>query len=1057
MSTEPPEQARGMTRYEFDQLVRQVLARRRIPTATYRLQLNRTFRFEDARQIVPYLDRLGVSDVYLSPIFRAGWESAHGYDVVDHNTLNPALGTPDEFDALSSELQARNMGLIFDMVPNHMGIAGSDNAWWRDVLENGPSSPYAPFFDVDWHPLKAGTDLENRVLLPVLGDPYGKALESQELSLEYDEGAFFVRYHHWRMPLEPRSYADVLSARLSWLTEQLGPQHEDLLELQSILTALSYLPLETETDPDKVAERQREKEIVKRRLAKLIARSAPVREAVTETVRAYNGTPGDPHSFDALDALLNRQCYRVAFWRVAAEEINYRRFFDINELAAIRMERPEVFAQTHRLLFELIRQGKVTGLRIDHADGLWDPVGYLRKLQQSAFLALSQDWLERRFGSADERRVAAEQAALEWFETARSMDPKGTLARPLYVVVEKILSRGEHLPDSWPVDGTTGYDFANLANGLFVDASNQKAFTRLYSDFTHTAPTNFGELVNSTKKIIMLVSLASEVNELAYQLKRIASQNRWYRDFTLNSLTHVVREVIAALPVYRTYLTERRTRIEAHDVAAIETAIAEAQRRNPRTAVAVFEFVRKVLLQEYPEGASDAERAAWDYFVMRFQQTTGPVMAKGVEDTAFYVYNRLVSLNEVGGDPEQFGIPPTVFHHRNQERRQRWPHTLLAASTHDSKRSADVRARLNVLSEIPRTWRAALVRWSRWNRTKKSRVDGQLAPDRNEEYLYYQTLVGTWPLENLDERGFQLYRQRIRDYLEKALKEAKIHSSWVNPNHPYDAAVARFVEGTLTGRSDSGFLPDFRQFAEFVSFYGMLNSLAQTLLQLTAPGVPDIYQGNELWDFSLVDPDNRRPVDFRQRMELLDAILADVAAVTSTGSSRASGRSLAPAGRGRPPTSTHSPAPVARTLADVAVDLLRHWRDGRVKLYLIQRALTERRTCPTVFSDGDYWPAEPVGEAKDHLVAFGRSLADRVYLTIVPRLVVGLTRGVPSYPVGETFWGETLVVSPEIEPGQTFENVLTGEAQIARRHDGVGALSIADVLSTFPVALLRRV
>lgn len=1055
MPTELWDPAAGMTQHEFDQLARQVMGRRRIPTATYRLQFSRSFRFEDARRIVPYLHRLGISDVYASPIFQAGRNSDHGYDVIDHNALNPALGTVEDFDALTDELRRHAMGLIFDVVPNHMGIAGGENAWWRDVLENGPSSPFAPFFDIDWHPLKAGTDLENRVLLPVLGDPYGKALENQELVLEFEDGAFYVRYRHWRMPLEPRSYADILSARLGQLGELLGPDHEDLLELQSILTALSYLPLETETDPEKIAERQREKEIVKRRLATLAARSTAVHEAIMETVRAYNGTPGDPHSFDALDALLNRQCYRVAFWRVAAEEINYRRFFDINELAAIRMERPEVFAQTHRLVFELVRQGKVTGLRIDHADGLWDPVDYLCKLQQSAFLALSQDWLDRHCDSAD-ARLAAERSALEWFETARTVDPRGPLTRPLYVVVEKILSRGEHLPESWPVDGTTGYDFANLANGLFVDGSNQKAFTRLYADFTHSAPINFGQLVNSTKKIIMLVSLASEVNELAYQLKRIASQNRWYRDFTLNSLTHVVREVIAALPVYRTYLTERRARLEAHDLAAIEMAISEAQRRNPRTASAVFDFVRKVLLQDYPEGASDAERAAWDYFVMRFQQTTGPVMAKGVEDTAFYVYNRLASLNEVGGDPEQFGIPPSVFHHRNLERRQRWPHTMLGGSTHDSKRSADVRARLNVLSEIPRMWRAALVRWSRCNRTKKSLVDGQLAPDRNEEYLFYQTLVGTWPPGELDEASFRVYRQRIRDYMEKALKEAKVHSSWVNPNHAYDSAVARFIEATLTGRADAGFLPDFRQFTAFVSFYGMLNSLAQTLLQLTAPGVPDMYQGNELWDFSLVDPDNRRPVDFRQRAAVLDELLAEIALVSPSSQRRDVGRTVISSGRARATRVPQPAIPVPRTLADLAADLLHHWQDGRVKLYLIHRVLNERRARSSAFTEGDYWPADPIGELKDHLVAFGRSHADQVHLTIVPRLVVGLTRGVPTFPLGEASWRDTLVVSPEVEPGQIFENVLTGETLVARAHDGLGALVVADVLQSFPVALLRR-
>ena len=1039
----------------FEELAKDVLSRRRIPRVTYRLQLNRSFRFEDAVQIVPYLQALGISDVYASPLLKAGRKSDHGYDITDHGAFNPELGSEADFESLTDELRRRGMGFVFDMVPNHMGIVGADNAWWMDVLENGPSSPYAPYFDVDWHPLKGGTDLDNRLLLPILGNPYGKVLENQELVLRYLDGAFFVQYYDWWMPLEPRTYAEILSARLGELAEMLGSDHDDVLELQSILTAINYLPHHTETDPEKVAERQREKEIVKRRIAKLADGSPTVRAAIDSTVIAYNGARGDPRSFDAMDALLDRQCYRLAFWRVAAEEINYRRFFDINELAAIRMERPEVFAATHRLVLGLIRAGKVTGLRIDHADGLWDPVGYLRQLQKSAFEVQCQDWLDRRFGAASERRAVAETCALAHFEAARSANPRDPLNRPLFVVVEKILSPDEELPQSWPVDGTTGYDFANLVNGLFVDSANQKAFTNLYAAFVHTSPTQYGNLVNSTKKIIMLVSLASEVNELGYQLKRIASKNRLYRDLTLNSLTHAIREVIADLPVYRTYLAENGERIDVHDLAAIEVAVSEARRRNPRTASAVFDFVQSVLTQRYPEGSSDEDRVEWDSFVMRFQQTTGPVMAKGVEDTAFYVYNRLVSLNEVGGNPERFGVSTTAFHQGNAERQRTWPSALITLSTHDSKRSADVRARLNVLSEVPGLWRSALVRWSRYNRSRRGTFHGQPVPDRNEEYLLYQTLLGAWPLEEMDDDAFREFRQRIQDYMQKALREAKVHTSWVNPNVEYDAAVARFIDAILNGRQDGGFLRDFRQFHQFIAFYGMLNSLSQTLLQLTAPGVPDVYQGNELWDFSLVDPDNRRPVDFQLRRRLLEDLTARIA-MADRGQLTTGRLVAAAAGEGvqtARPLSSAKPEP--STLSSLALDLLANWRDGRVKLYLTQRVLEQRREHPRVYAEGGYVPLEVSGRLCNHVVAFARTFETNTMISVAPRLMVSITNGESAFPVGEPIWGDTRI---QLTDGTAtrFENVLTGDVVNTSDDGEVASILVADVLASFPVALLRK-
>lgn len=1020
-----------------------MVARRRIPAATYRLQFNQSYGFRDAREIVGYLSALGITEVYASPCLKPGRNSSHGYDICNHNALNPKLGSDDDFTALTEALHARDMGLIFDVVPNHMGIADPENAWWYDVLENGPSSPYATFFDIDWHPLKADAGWENRLLLPVLGDPYGKVLESGELALNYQDGAFFITYYDRRMPISPRTYLEILAERLDALIAELGADHPQIQELQSIMTAANHLPPNVLTDPVMVAERQREKEIIKRRIATLATESPEVAAAIEETVRAFNGQPGDRHSFDALDTLLERQCYRLSFWRVAAEEINYRRFFDVNDLAAIRTELPQVFDESHRLVLRLVREGKVSGLRVDHADGLRDPRGYLDQLQTAGFLALIGPWLDETVGENPERRSAAERELVERYAAARARGDRPELVKPLYVVAEKILGRGEVLPTSWPIHGTTGYDFSHTLNGIFVDAANRKAFDSLYASFIDPRPTSFRDLVNSSKKMIMLISLASEVNELAFSLKRIARRHRWYRDLTLNSLTYAVREVIAALPIYRTYL-DGENPPDDHDRGAIAAAVAEAKRRNPRTASTLFDFVRRVLLLDYLDDVTDEERAEWVNFVMRFQQTSGPVMAKGVEDTAFYVYNRLLSLNEVGGDPEQFGVSPTVFHLQNRSRAETWPHSMLAGSTHDSKRSADVRARLNVLSEIPKRWRTSLSTWSRQNRTKKTVLDGQGAPDRNDEYFIYQTLLGAWPLEPMTPELFGEFRQRIQQYVQKAVREAKVHSSWVNPNAEYDEATARFVERLLSGGQTRGFLASLLTFQQFVAYYGMINSLGQTLLQLTSPGVPDLYQGNELWEFALVDPDNRRPIDYPRRVAALSDLRARIANAESPSGRSAFGSRPEPAGSGQ------------STLTALVRDLLANWKDGRIKLYLIHRALETRRNDPEAFTTGTYLPLEPEGSVRDHVVAFARLTGAAEYVSVAPRLSVGLTRGNQTLPLGSDVWEDTALVVPGGMSGVAYENRLTGQRHVTRDSRGRAVLALADVLADCPVALLRR-
>jgi (1->4)-alpha-D-glucan 1-alpha-D-glucosylmutase len=996
------------------ELIGELFTRRRVPSATYRLQLNPSFTFRDACDLVPYLEALGITDCYVSPVLQARAGSSHGYDICDHGRLNPELGGEKDFDALSDALRSRGMGLILDMVPNHMGIADAGNAWWMDVLENGPGSVYARYFDIDWHPVNP--DLENKVLLPLLGDQYGRILEAGQIRLVFEGGGFFLRYFDVKLPIAPCTYHVILERTLAGVARALGEEHEHLCELRSILTALRYLPPRGELPADKVVERNREKEVVKRRLATLYEASSAVRSALDAAVAALNGTVGDPRSFDALDRLIDRQAYRPAYWRVATEEINYRRFFDINELAAVRMEAPEVFESAHRILFRLLAEGKATGLRIDHPDGLRQPARYFRQLQEAFVLASAHAALP-----ADQPGDRLAPTVARCFASSLDRHASRPTPWPLYVVAEKILSEGEALPPDWAVDGTTGYDFLNAVNGLFVDGDGRDAFDRIYQPFTRGAA-EFRQLVNSTKKMIMLVSMASEINALGHELDRIAERNRRYRDFTLNSLTFAVREVIACLRVYRTYISGPEG-VSLRDRRFLEEAVEEAKRRNPRTAEAIFDFVRDTLLLDNVGDFAESDRPRLVEWAMKLQQLTGPVMAKGVEDTVFYTYNRLISLNEVGGSPDRYGVSPAAFHRQNSERLERWPHSLLATSTHDTKRSEDVRARLNALSEMAAEWEAALVRWSRWNSPKKIVVDDQPAPDRNDEYLLYQTLLGAWPAEPTAD-GLAAFRQRIADYMRKATKEAKVHTSWVNPNEEYDDAVGQFVARVLPDCAEEPFLQDLLAFQRKLAFFGYFNSLAQVLLKLTCPGVPDFYQGSELWNLSLVDPDNRRPVDYRRRHE----VLADL-----------QGRIDAACGDLRP----------------LAAELLANVPDGRIKLYLIYQSLHFRRAHERLFACGAYVPLEASGSKRDHVCAFVRQADEEVVLIAVPRLVVRLANGIEQPPMGAAVWETTRLLLPPALTGRRFRNIFTGEVLTADMQDGASGLRLSALLGAFPVTLLE--
>lgn len=919
------------------------------PTATYRFQFHREFTFAHARALVPYLHRLGISHVYASPISRAAPGSTHGYDVCDHNELNPELGTREDFEALSAELKKHDMGLLVDFVPNHMGIEHAVNPWWRNVLENGPASPYAKFFDIDWRPLKR--ELNNKVLLPVLGEQYGKTLESDGFKIAYDKGVFSLRHgDHLTLPLAPATTLPLLQSAIKLMTPAPA-------ELESIATAVRNLPPRTETDPERLAERERERGIIRDRLVRLCAEAPAVGEALQKVVTEWNDA-SDPERFDRMDALISEQPYRLSSWRVAGEEINYRRFFDVNTLAAIRMELPEVFDATHALLFELIDAGHITGVRIDHIDGLAHPSEYLTRLRE-------------RGGPG------------------------------LYLLVEKILGTDEKLRGDWPVQGTTGYEFASQAMQVLVHGDGIAEMAAAYEKFIgfHL---DYAEVIYRSKKLVMQTSMASDANVLGNLLNRISESHRWYRDFTLNALTTAVRELIACFPVYRTYVDPARPADES-DIRVIRRALWLARRRNPALERTVFEFLQDVLLPPL-DNPHPVDEELRQLFVLKFQQCTGPITAKGVEDTAFYVFNRLTALNEVGGSPASSAITVDAFHKQNVVRSVEFPHSMLSTSTHDTKRSEDVRARILVLSEMADEWKANLRRWHTANRRHRRSIEGEFAPDHNEEHLIYQTLLGAWPMEGLTDENRAEFTQRVQDYMMKALHEAKVNSSWLEPNNVWDEAVRDFVGAILAAGKDNRFPTAFEAFAKPVAGFGMVNSLAQTVLKLTCPGMPDCYQGSEMWDFSLVDPDNRRPVDYELRKQRLEGVV------------RAPSR-----------------------------DLMEHWQDGRIKLLITHRLLELRRKMPEVFGTGAYVPVATSGAFADKLVAFerrGTGAAESV-LVIVPRHTVAL--GFPA--LGEV-WQDTQVSAAA--EGAPWRDVFTG-----REHTG-GPLALSAVLSDLPCAVLVR-
>jgi len=954
-----------------------------IPTASYRLQLHKSFTFQHAAHLVGYLNKLGISHYYTSPWLKARPDSKHGYDIVDHNEINPQIGSVEDLQFMVDELHRNNMGLIADIVPNHMAVMGADNGWWLDVLENGPASTYAQYFDIDWRPFKR--ELFYKIALPILGDHYGLVLERGELQLKFDDqaGSFAVNYYQHRFPIDPKTYAIILQPRDTELAELVN--EETLREYQSLANSFEKLPSRTLFDPHAVEERARDKEIFKQRLAVLVQTFPALKVFIARQVAAINVIPQRVEEARLHD-LLEQQSYRLAYWRVAGDEINYRRFFDINDLAGLRMEDPQVFEDTHRLILKQVQSGNISGLRLDHADGLYDPAGYYQRLN---------------------RHLA------EVLNTVVNPDNP-----PLYVVAEKIVANYEYLSIRWPLHGTTGYEFANMVNGLFVDPASEKSLTQTYTRFIgHKL--DFDDIIYHAKDYVMRTALASELNVLATHLNRISEIHPRTRDYTLNALRDALREVVACFPVYRTYINTPEVRKE--DRQYIDWAVAQAQHRSRADDKSVFEFVRRVISVD-----PDLEVELQDLvsFVSKFQQYTAPVMAKGYEDTALYEYHRLVSLNEVGGDPRRHGNSIKSFHHFNLERVKHWPHAMLSLSTHDSKRSADVRARINVLSEIPELWQQAAFKWSRMNRRLKHRFDTHFAPSRNDEYLFYQTLVGTWPLIELSDAQLNTYRHRIGDYMIKAVREAKDASSWTNPDDTYERVLREFVERALDPHGP--FFKDCDRWIKNIAHGGLYNALSQTLVQLTSPGMPDLFQGEELWRFALVDPDNRRAVDFDKRDTELSGMLKTLQNVRTERTAYLN-------------------------------DLWMHMPDGRIKLFLIHQTLVLRHQHKQLFSDGEYIKLECQGEHADRIITFARQYEQDVVIVVAPRFTFPLLEE-ETKRLSPEHWRNTCLVLPEAMPTLWLEWFSGAQIEVQREvqsQSNANGLFLSEILAHFPCALLR--
>ncbi len=957
------------------------------PRATIRLQFSSAFTFSAAAELVPDLARMGFSHVYASPILEARAGSTHGYDIVNHNQLNREFGGEQEFGDLVAALHHHNMGLIIDFIPNHMGVGYSDNSWWLNVLEWGQHSPYSDFFDIDWN--SSEQTLKGKVLIPVLGEPYGGILESGQLQLALDRnrGSFSVHYYEHRFPIHPRDYAVLLQH----CTEELPPEEplrEDISQL-----AASFRNLRAGRSASAQAVVIQRGEELKRALAALIASAPAVGDSLDRVCAAWNGTPDLPRSFDQLHKLLERQAYRLAYWRLAANEINYRRFFDINDLAAVRMERAEVFEITHQLVLRLVNEGAIQGIRLDHVDGLLDPKQYLQRVQESAAYRLIG-----RDGPPFEPREAA-------------------LDQPLYVVAEKILAHHEELRTDWAVSGTTGYDHMAVVNEVLTDPAGEEPLTRIYEDFVGFQR-DFDRLVLDAKYRTMQETLASELNVLANRMSRLAKRHRRTRDLSRLGLRRALMDIVAHFPVYRSYVDQ--TGVSDSDRRDIEWAVARARRTARTVDTTAYDFVQAVLttdlLTQYP---GQFRRREVVELAMKIQQFTAPVMAKSVEDTAYYRDVRFVARNEVGAEPERFFASVQGFHYTARARLEHHPFAMVTTATHDHKRGEDVRARLAVISEIPHIWAEWTERMAEYGEVFTTERDDGPAPNFQDQYMLLQTIVGTWPMElsGPDYHGIEEYRRRITDYALKAAREAKLETSWTRPDEQYEDALERYISSVLNPKRSSTMLRVIGEMVDTIILPGTVNSLSQKLLTLTVPGMPDVYQGSDGWDFSLVDPDNRRPVDFALRRRWLSA--------AAEGDNR-----LNLSRRG-----------------------VREWRTGEIKHTIVRQTLAARKRYADLFATGDYVPLSVEGAQADRVLAFARVFRGTAAVVVVPRLVAPLMERADTPLVPPQRWEDTRVVLPE-EVLHDLIHEFTGELTEITRTGTERTILVAHLLEVMPVALL---
>lgn len=987
-----------------------------IPASVYRLQMTRELGFKKARTLVSYLRKLGIEAVYTSPFFQSSPGSAHGYDVTDPGRINREIGAEKDFDRFCQALESNGLGLIADVVPNHMGITGNNNPWWTDVLENGPSSLYADFFDIDWTPTKK--ELTDKVLLPFLGYYYGAVLEKGELKLAFEGGGFCLYYYDHCFPIDPKTYTEILELRFDEMRQASWATGGVVNEYMSIVTAFRNLPPKSSREPRLREERAREKEIAKKRLEKLCSNSGELRSFLLGTVKLFNGRVGDHASFDRLNELLDKQNYRLSYWRVASEEINYRRFFDINELAAIRIEDESVLRAHHRLLFELMGEGRIKGVRLDHPDGLYDPPEYFRRIQHEfLFRAVLKE--------VTEHYVVAEESG--WIDEAaihatidKMFEEGYETARPFYAVAEKILDRQEKLPEDWNIHGTVGYDFLNAMNGLFVDSTADKKFAVLYENFIgHNI--DFEELVYSKKKSFALVQMASEINSLGYRLDQISESNRLTRDFTRNNLTLAIREMIACFSVYRTYILSDARSASERDEKYIRMAAEMAKKKTPLLNPQVYDFLRDVMLLRADLCGDPKELSMYKDFVMRLQQLTGPIMAKGVEDTSFYIYNRLISLNEVGGDPFHFGWEQGEFHAFNLDRNKRWPFGMITTSTHDTKRSEDVRSRINVLSEIPEEWGKIIKKWADINKGLKTVVKGTAEPRANTEYLIYQTLLGIWPDTPPGKADAGEFHTRIQNYVLKAVREAKIYTNWTDPNVDYENAVKNFLGGIFKGKAKDPFWKTFNEFHEKISWCGRMNSLSALTIKIGAPGVVDTYQGAEFFDLSLVDPDNRRPVDFSSRMRKLEEIIQ---------------------------------MRKEKGEEHIIKKCMRHGGWDELKMFILWKGLNIRKKNHDLFLGGDYIPLNVRGPKAGNIIAFARKKGKKTAIFVSARFFSGLLPGRVRTWFENEIWEGTEIIIPD-EIGEVVSHDAYSRKKIAAvRGEKDIFLRAADIFASLPTAIL---